>query len=130
VTAVPGTILCNGGSTTVTVSAVGGSGGYIGTGVIGLQSAGSHTYTVTDVNGCTGTTTITISQPAPIVVTPTPGTILCNGGTTSVVVTATGGSGVYVSGTGTITGQAAGDHDYTVTDSNGCTGVGSIKLSQ
>src|SRR6185436_9213664 len=119
-----GTINCFGGTTTVVVTATGGSGVYTsGTGSITGQNAGSHTYTVTDNNGCTGTTTISISQPAAIVVTAIPGTILCNGGTTSVVVTATGGSGVYTAGTGTITGQNAGSHTYTVTDNHGCTGT-------
>ena len=113
-----GTIACNGGTTSVTVSATGGTGAYTGTGVITGQNAGSHTYTVTDANGCSASTTITISEPSQIVVSATPGTIACNGGTTSVTVSATGGTGAYT-GTGVITGQNAGTHTYTVTDANG-----------
>jgi hypothetical protein len=129
VTATPGTILCNGGTTSVTVGAVGGTGGYTGTGVISNVAAGTHTYTVTDANGCTGFATITIGQPDAIVVTATPGTILCNGGKTSVVVSATGGTGAYI-GTGTITNVSAGAYTYSVTDENGCTGSTTITVGE
>src|SRR5207248_7453902 len=48
-----GTISCFGGTTSVTISATGGTPGYTGTGTITGVGAGSHTYTVTDANGCT-----------------------------------------------------------------------------
>ena len=57
-----GTISCNGGTTTVTVNATGGTAPYSGTGIYSV-SAGSYSYTVTDANGCTSTTTGTITQP-------------------------------------------------------------------
>src|SRR5205085_2546324 len=119
VTATPGNILCNGGTTSVTVTATGGSGTYSGAGIFNNVSAGSHIYTVTDNNGCTGSASINITEPSAIVVTATPGTILCNGEPTSVVVSANGGSGNY-SGTGTFDNVTAGSHTYTVTDNNGC----------
>ena len=50
-------ITCNGNST-VTVTASGGKAPYSGTGVFTV-SAGTYTYTVTDANGCTASTTIT-----------------------------------------------------------------------
>ncbi|MGE5209156.1 MAG: hypothetical protein ACM3KL_07485, partial [Alphaproteobacteria bacterium] len=49
-------ILCNGGSTTVTVGASGGTSPYTGTGTFS-RSAGTYSFTVTDGNGCTATTT-------------------------------------------------------------------------
>ena len=58
-------ILCFGGTTTVTVSATGGTAPYSGTGSF-TAGAGSPVYTVTDANGCTTTTTITISQPTKV----------------------------------------------------------------
>jgi hypothetical protein len=51
-----------GGTTTVTVSATGGTSPYTGTGTF-VRSAGTYTFTVTDANGCTGSQTITITQP-------------------------------------------------------------------
>ncbi len=119
VTAVPGTINCFGGTTSVVVSATGGTAPYTGTGTITNQASGNNTYTVTDSKGCTASVTVKVNQPAPISVTATAGTISCNGGTTSVTISATGGTAPYT-GTGTLTGQAAGPHTYVVTDSKGC----------
>ncbi len=51
-----------GGTTTVTVSATGGTSPYTGTGTF-VRSAGTYTFTVTDANGCTGSQTITITNP-------------------------------------------------------------------
>jgi hypothetical protein len=59
---------CNGGPASVTVTATGGTGPYTGTGVFSA-AIGEHTYTVTDANGCSGSATITVVPPTPIVVT-------------------------------------------------------------
>jgi hypothetical protein len=123
-------ILCNGGTTSVSVSATGGTSPYNGTGTIANQSAGNHTYTVTDANGCTNSAAITINEPTAITVTASVvSPILCNGGTTSVTVSATGGTGPYT-GTGTFTNQTGGSHTYTVTDANGCTKSTTITINQ
>lgn len=58
---------CYGGQGSVTVSATGGTALYTGTGV-NVVSAGSYTYTVTDANGCSATTSITVTEPAQILV--------------------------------------------------------------
>ncbi len=121
-------ILCNGGTATVSVSATGGTGAYIGTGTFN-PNAGTITYTVTDANGCTGSTSITIAQPSVIVVTATETTpIVCNGGTATVSVSATGGTGLYT-GTGTFN-PSAGTITYIVTDANGCAGSATITISE
>ena len=57
-----GTISCFGGTTTVTVSAIGGTAPYTGTGSFTV-STGAYSYTVTDANGCSSTTTGSVSQP-------------------------------------------------------------------
>ena len=57
-----GEILCNGGTTTVTVTAIGGTPPYVGTGDY-VVTAGTYTYDVTDANGCTYSTTITVDEP-------------------------------------------------------------------
>jgi hypothetical protein len=128
VTATPGTIACNGGTTSVVVSATGGTAPYTGEGTF-TAGAGSQTYTVTDANSCSGSTTISITEPSAIVVTVTETTpIACFGGNGTVTVTATGGTGT-LTGTGTFSANA-GAHTYTVTDANNCTGTGSITLSE
>jgi hypothetical protein len=71
---------CNGGPATVTVTATGGTGPYTGTGVLSA-TLGEHTYIVTDANGCTGSATINIEPPIPIVVT----AVTSNNGTGPVV---------------------------------------------
>jgi hypothetical protein len=59
-------ILCYGGTSTVTVSATGGRAPYSGTGNF-PATAGTHTYLVTDADGCTTSTSITITQPSELV---------------------------------------------------------------
>ncbi len=59
-------ILCNGATSQVTVTAVGGNGTYSGTGTF-TATAGTHTYTVTDGEGCTDDVTVIIGQPSAIV---------------------------------------------------------------
>ena len=90
-------ILCNGGTTTVTVSQTGGVAPITGTGTFTV-GAGTHSYTVTDVNGCTSTTSITVTEPSVLSASSSQGAaILCNGGTTTVTVSATGGTAPYLS---------------------------------
>ncbi|MBK6990183.1 MAG: SprB repeat-containing protein [Bacteroidetes bacterium] len=120
-------IACNGGSSTVTVSATGGTAPYTGTGSFS-EVAGTYTYTVTDANGCTATTTITITQPSAVVASSSATAIACFGGSSTVTVSATGGTAPYT-GTGTFT-EAAGTHSYTVTDANGCTATTSVTVTE
>ncbi len=120
-------ILCNGGTATVTVSATGGTSPYTGEGVFTV-SAGTHSYTITDANLCTGTTSITVAEPDAIIVTATETTsIVCPGGTATVTVSATGGTSPYT-GEGVFT-VSAGTYTYTITDANLCTGSTSIVIS-
>jgi hypothetical protein len=114
----PSPILCNGGSSTVTVSATGGTPPYTGTGTFS-RSAGTYSFTVTDANSCTGTTTGNITQPAALVPSSSNTPILCHGGSSTVTVSASGGTGPY-SGTGTFS-RPAGTYSFTVTDANSCT---------
>jgi hypothetical protein len=63
VTATSGVILCHGGTTSVVVSASGGTAPYTGTGTFTVY-AGTYVYTVTDNAGQTASTAITVTQPA------------------------------------------------------------------
>jgi Secretion system C-terminal sorting domain/SprB repeat/HYR domain len=127
VAATASVITCNGGSSTVVVSATGGTAPYTGTGNFS-RTAGTYSFTVTDANGCTGVTTITIVQPAAIVVTATATPISCNGGSSTVTVSATGGTAPY-SGTGTFNVNA-GTYTYTVMDANECSSSTTITIAQ
>jgi hypothetical protein len=126
---VNGTISCNGGSTSVTVSATGGTAPYSGTGSF-TASAGTNSYTVTDANGCSSVTSVTITEPGASVIASVTaeGSIACFGGSTTVAVSATGGTTPYA-GTGSFTVNA-GTHSYTVSDANGCSSVTSITITQ
>lgn len=121
------TILCNGGSAVVTVTAEGGVGPYTGTGEFTV-SAGTYSYTVTDSNGCTSTTNITVTEPSKLEASSVATTILCKGENATITVSAVGGVAPY-SGTGEFT-VSAGTYSYTVTDSNGCTSTTEITVSE
>jgi len=97
-------------------------------------TGGDHTVTVTDANGCSSFTTVTILTSAPFefvfstVDATCPGT--ANG---SATVSPTGGSGMaytYLWSSGDMTDTAAnitgGTFTVTVTDSNGCTGEAAV----
>ena len=135
-----GTITVFGGTTTLTVSASGGTPGYtykLGTGSYQSSNtfanvvAGLQSVTVKDANGCTVVKTLTITQPgAPSTLgaSSSAGIIGCNGGTATVTVSATGGTTPYT-GTGTFT-VSAGTYNYTVTDASGATATTSVTVTQ
>ena len=81
---------------------------------------GTYSYTVTDANGCTATTTGTITEPSAVDGQLRPTQRFCaTAADSTVTVSATGGTAPYT-GTGT-SPHAAGTYSYTVTDANGCT---------
>src|SRR5204862_3768627 len=104
-------VACYGDLVNVTINGSGGTAPYTGTVISGV-SAGTYTYTITDLNNCSADATITISQPALLTATATAPTILCNGDLVNVTINAAGGTAPY-SGT-VITGVAAGNYLYNV----------------
>jgi hypothetical protein len=135
--ALPGAILCNGGTTTIVISATGGTPSYTGTGTYTV-SAGPYTYTVTDANSCTNTVTGTITQPTLVNAAVAVGTISTYGGSTSATVTAAGGTSPYqykldngnYQSSNVLGGVIAGPHTITTRDANGCTTTNNINVSQ
>ncbi len=124
-------VLCNGTSTgSVVITPAGGTGPYTITPAQTGLSAGLHTFTVTDANGCSISVPITITQPAALTATFTQTNVLCNGSSTgSVVITPAGGTGPYTI-TPVQTGLSAGLHTFTVTDANGCSTTVPVTITQ
>ena len=127
ITTTSGNILCNGGSTNVTVTANGGTGAFTGTGIF-TQTAGTYTYTVSDANACSNSTVITITEPSVLTVNLSAAPIACNGSTTQVNIVANGGTSPYT-GTAPVI-VSAGSYSYTVTDNNGCVVTETISISE
>jgi len=131
-------ILCHGGTSIITVSASGGTAPYTGTQNFSV-SAGTYSYTVTDANGCSASTSIIITQPD-VLLPNIVGTNICSSGGVvtggSVSAIPTGGTAPYSylwsnnQTTKTISGLLAGTYNVTVTDANGCTVSGSYTVIQ
>lgn len=105
--------------------------------------AGTYTVTVTAADGCTATTSATVSQPAVISITKTTTNILCNGASTGQIdISVSGGTSPYTydwSNDGPenpdndpqdMVNVPAGVYVVTVTDANGCSATNSTTLTQ
>src|SRR5205823_10193462 len=115
-------ILCFGGTTTVSITAAGGTPPYSGDGAHTAVSAGPFSFTVTDANGCSTVVSGTISQPPALSASETHGPILCHGDTTTVTITASSATPPY-SGARAHSGVSSAPFSFTVTDANGCSTV-------
>ena len=106
-------------------------------------SAGTYTLTATDANGCTVTSSITLTEPPVLTENATAATyaggwnVSCNGASDgSVDLTIGGGTPgyTYAWSNGAITedlsGVSAGTYTVTVTDANGCVITSSITLTE
>ncbi len=130
-------ITCFGaGNGTATAAATGGTPGYIynwnggtpgASGLVTGLSPGTYSVTITDINGCTAITSVSLTQPAVITpsVTSTPAS--CGSLNGVAVASASGGTGTYAFtwnnlATGpTASNLAAGNYTVTITDGNSCT---------
>ena len=120
--------LCFGANGSVTIAVTGGTSPYTGTGTF-PQAAGTQSYTVTDLIGCSATVSATVAQPtASLTASETHVDALCFGANGSVTISAIGGTAPYT-GTGTFS-QAAGTQTYTVSDVNGCSTTVSVTIAQ
>jgi gliding motility-associated-like protein len=139
-----GTILCNGGSTTATVSASGGTSGYTYTwtpsggnaATASGLTAGNYTATIKDANNCITTNTFVIGQPTAITATVSSTAAACGGSNGSATVTPSGGTGAYTytwspsGGNAAIaSGLAAGNYSIAVTDANNCSKTTTLTVS-
>lgn len=130
-----GSIACNGGTTSVTVTASGGTSPYSGTGTF-TATAGTYTYSVSDANGCISSTSVTVTEPS-ILAASANGTnpSTCGGSNGSADLTVTGGTSAYTfvwsnaATTEDLNGVTSGSYNCTITDANGCTTTASVTLN-
>jgi gliding motility-associated-like protein len=131
-------VTCNGGADgTAAVTPAGGTVPYTyswspapanGAGATtSALTAGTYTCAVTDANGCTVNSIVTITQPVPVTATATSSPALCGTSNGSATVTPASGVGAYTYSwnpgaqtTQTATALAAGTFTCFVTDANGC----------
>jgi hypothetical protein len=137
--------VCNG---TLAANASGGTGAvtYSWNGGVGAganhtgECAGTYTVTATDANGCTATSSYTITQPTALTVTMANTPTTCNGVCTgTATATPAGGTSPYTyqwNAAGNLGTAAsanalcAGAPSVVVTDANGCTVTGNTTVTQ
>ena len=95
-----------------------------------VSSTGTHDLTVTDASGCQATAQVTVTFNANPTPTVSGITTICNGSTTTLTTTIFPGY-IWSQGSTTrnITATTAGTYTVTVTDVNGCTGIGSTTVT-
>ncbi len=134
---------CYGGITgTATATASGGTGPYtylwmpgaLNTASIGSLPIGSYTVTVTDINGCTTSGTVTIVQPPELSITASTTPANCGQTNGSATVTGSGGFPPYTwswsngQTNAAATGLASGTYTVTISDLNLCTASAPITV--
>lgn len=91
--------------------------------------AGSHVFTVQDLNACSQSVTLNINQPAaPFQISATADSIRCNGDFATIQISATGGTPPY-RGLGSFQ-RSAGSHQFSVLDSNGVMRTTTVVLTE
>jgi len=101
-------------------------------------NAGTHTLTVTDINGCTATSSVTITENSTVGISAVQvSAVVCNGESNgNATATGTGGLPPYsyiwdnTETTATATGLAAGTHSVSVTDVNGCQAITTVVITE
>ncbi len=100
-------------------------------------SAGTYVVSVTDANGCTGSSVSVLNNPAAITFSTSSTQSTCGGASgTATVSGITGGSGPYsyawTNGqtASTATGLAMGNYGVVITDANSCTSSGNASVSE
>jgi hypothetical protein len=125
-------IACYGGNGCVTLTPTGGTPPYNPSAPVCGLTAGFHSITITDSQGCIGTVTVEVSSPLKLTVSTLSTASSCSSNTGTVGATGVDGTPGYsyvwknasnfvVGTTGVVGGLAGGTYSVTVTDANGCT---------
>ena len=129
-------ILCHGETAEVTVSATGGTLPYQNVGIYDV-TAGAYNYVVTDANGCQSTTFVSLVEPTDISVNAVSANARCYGESGSANLVVSGGTSPYSvvwqdnsNGLENINVPVNSDFGYTVTDANGCTKTGVVRVGE
>lgn len=135
------TVLCNGATTTLSITATGGFGGYTyqwSTGSTAnsiVVGAGNYCCQVTDGGGCVTNACVNVTQSTPInIFIPQPSTI-CNGAATTVNAFVSGGAQPYNYSwsngqLSAVLTASAGNYALTVTDGLGCVATATVAINQ
>ena len=101
------------------------------TAVISISQAGAYSVTVTDINGCTASSSIVVSSAEDPIIQISGDQFFCPGSSTTLVV---GEFESYAWSNGgttqSINVNQPGTVSVTVTDQGGCTGVGSVEITE
>ncbi len=128
----------------ITTSSVGGAGAYTyswnngsTTSWINNVSAGNYTLTITDVLGCTKSSTFLISEANPISINTTTTDLECNGDNDALIISSVnGGTNPYNynwsngANSSSLNGVGAGSYTLEITDINGCTGSETVIINE
>ncbi|SFT87529.1 Por secretion system C-terminal sorting domain-containing protein [Lishizhenia tianjinensis] len=139
-------VLCFGAANgSATAVATGGTAPYTyawdngaNTETVSVFAAGTYNVIITDANGCSASSSVTIAQPSLLIAQTTlDANVSCNGAANgSATVSATGGTAPFTylwdnnETTATAVALTAGIHSVVVTDANGCTSNASISLTE
>jgi gliding motility-associated-like protein len=141
------TITCNAGNNgAASVNAAGGIPAYTytwapaggnGATASGLTT-GSYTCTMSDANGCSTFTTVSIPEPNAIALSISSSSVSCNGSANgSASATITGGTSAYTytwvptgGNNATASALAGGSYTCNITDANGCTATNSVTIAE
>ena len=138
-------VTCNGAATGAIATIVnGGNGGFTylwsngaTTGNISNIAAGTYTIAYKDVQNCSASSTVQVTQPPALVTTLTQTDVTCNGGNTGTAsIHASGGTGAYSYNwsngqtTAQISQLAESAYNVTVMDANSCSNTLTANISQ
>jgi gliding motility-associated-like protein len=130
------------------VNVTGGAGGYTYSwNTLPVQNtmsainlgAGTYVVTITDANSCTGTATVTLNEPPPLLPMAVSQSVSCSGGNNgSATITQSGGTPGYsyqwsttpVQTGAMATGLSAGNYNVIVSDANGCQAMSLVNVAE